>query len=302
MRQLRIFLLSIVATLLVCNSAHALKSDWFNPDWSFSGKKKSVCYNATDPASPAVLAYSPSSLAFGNATTSSTHTLTTTLSNTGGSTATGLAQSGLSAPFSIASTTCGSTLEASGSCTTTVQYAPTDTVASSGTLTASATGITAATAGVSGTVSGQIVTVSSTTVTGDLGNIYDTLTKGQSFKAPITGHLTAFRFKSGTSLGTAPVAVVRCGTSADLTMALEYTVAITAANTVYGVILTTPIAVTSGQTVYCGVKNSKTTYTDRMSIQYANPGTYADGAEYQASSWNLSGISAYDLYFAGDFQ
>lgn len=227
-----------------------------------------------------------------------------TLANSGNRPATGLAFNNFStsAAFSVYSTTCGDALAAGAQCTATVQYTGT-----SGTITdkfcIATNEVPDLCADVSGTgLSNQIVTVSNTSVTGDLGNIYDTITKGQSFKSPISGHLIAYQFKSGASLGTAPVAAIRCSTSIDLTAANEDTVAITTPNTVYRITLTVPIVVTTGQTVYCGVRNTKTTYTDRLSIQYANPGTYADGAEYQAASWSLTGISAYDLYFEGDFQ
>jgi hypothetical protein len=93
-------------------------------------------------ATPAALAVSPTSLAFGNQAVGSTSTARTlTLSNTGGAGATGITVA-VTAPFSrptgAAGGTCTATLAAATSCTINVVFSPTAAVTSNGTATITA--------------------------------------------------------------------------------------------------------------------------------------------------------------------
>lgn len=110
----------------------------------------------------AVLAASPSTVAFGNqVVNSASATQTVTLSNTGNTSAT-VSAATISSPFSVASTSCSTTLAAGANCTYAVQYTPTSMGANSGTLTLP-TGVGSKTVSLSGTglqTSGSVSTSS----------------------------------------------------------------------------------------------------------------------------------------------
>ncbi len=113
----------------------------------------------------ALLAVTPTSLAFGNVltgTTSTAHTLTVT--NAGGAGATGITVT-VTAPFSrpagTAGGTCAATLAATSSCTINVVYSPTTAVASTGTVTIAAN-VTVTGSPVSLTGTGVAPTISAT--------------------------------------------------------------------------------------------------------------------------------------------
>jgi hypothetical protein len=74
---------------------------------------------------PAMLTVSPSPLVFGNLPITTSATLTLTLNNTGGATATGITLGALPTGFSRSGGTCGATLNGATACTINVTFSPT---------------------------------------------------------------------------------------------------------------------------------------------------------------------------------
>lgn len=275
------------------------------PDFSLSGFSLGGGQCTNTEQSP-VFTVTPAEYAFGNTTTGDTRYARFTLTNTGRGTFTNISTSKSAGVFRTYSTTeCeAATLSAGNYCRFGVAFTPAAAVQYSYSASVSTNQVPTRAAMVRGTgVGASIITVSNTAVTADVTNIFDAVTRAQSFRSPVTGNLVAFRFKSGNSKGTAPVAAIRCGTSVDLSTSSQDTVAVNAINTVYGVTLSTPIPVTSGQTVYCGVRNTKTVFADGMSMQHSTANPYPDGQSYAAATnWVLNTPVAYDIYFEADFQ
>jgi hypothetical protein len=93
-----------------------------------------VALTGTGVTGAAALAASPASVSFGSVAVGSTSAAqTVTVTNPGGSAATGVSVSA-PAPFATSNNTCGGSIAAGGSCTVSVTYKPTAAGASNGTL------------------------------------------------------------------------------------------------------------------------------------------------------------------------
>ncbi len=93
-----------------------------------------VALTGTGVTGATALTASPTSLSFGSVAVGSTSAAqTVTVTNPGGSAATGVSVSA-AAPFAESNNTCGSSIAAGGSCTVSVTYSPTAAGASTGTL------------------------------------------------------------------------------------------------------------------------------------------------------------------------
>ena len=134
----------------------------------------------------AVLATSPSSLAFGTQTIDTTSSAqAVTLTNSGNTSATVSAAS-IAAPFSVSSTTCGASLAASATCTFSIAFTPSSMGAASGSLSIP-TGVGTKTVSLSGTglqTSGS----ASTTTLAFGGQAVSTTSSAQSITLSNTGN------------------------------------------------------------------------------------------------------------------
>jgi len=130
----------------------------------------------------ALLSVTPTPLAFGNVLQGTTRSLNLTLSNTGGTGATGIAIAVGAAPFSRTGGTCGTTLAAATSCTITVTFAPTAVGAATGTATITASvAVTGAPVTLTGTGTAPVVSATLTPTTHD----YGTVARGTTTAGPI---------------------------------------------------------------------------------------------------------------------
>jgi F5/8 type C domain/Pectate lyase superfamily protein/Abnormal spindle-like microcephaly-assoc'd, ASPM-SPD-2-Hydin len=101
---------------------------------SAPGSPLTVALTGTGVTGASALSASPTSVSFGSVATGSTSAAqTVTVTNPGGSAATGVSVSA-AAPFAETNNTCGSSIAAGASCTVSVTYSPTAAGASTGTL------------------------------------------------------------------------------------------------------------------------------------------------------------------------
>jgi hypothetical protein len=138
---------TVTATVQLAAGQQTLAVDQDNGGWNINY----LSFAGSGGGTSSPLTASPSSLSFGSATAGSTSAAQTVTVSNPGSSAAAVSSVSVSGPFSQTST-CGGSLAAGGSCTVSVQFAPTAAGAASGTLSvASSAPSSPLTVGLSGT-------------------------------------------------------------------------------------------------------------------------------------------------------